>query len=206
VKSRSDTVKALVLVDIQNDFVPGGALAVPAGDQIIPVANGLQQLFEVVVATQDWHPPDHGSFAANHPGRKPGDVIELSGLPQILWPVHCVQNTTGAEFASGLNTARVARVFQKGVDPEIDSYSGFYDNGHRRATGLSEFLKEQKVQEVYVAGLATEYCVKFTAVDSVALGFRTHLIEDACRGLKPADAAAAIEEMKRAGVTVLQSK
>ncbi len=152
-------MKTLILIDIQNDFLPGGALAVPSGDHVIPVINRLQPQFELVVATQDWHPPDHGSFAANHPGRQVGDVIDLDGLQQILWPVHCVQNTHGAELAADLNTARVAKVFRKGTDSRIDSYSGFFDNGHRKTTGLGEFLKQQAVDEVYIAGLATDYCV-----------------------------------------------
>ena len=129
-------MRALILVDIQNDFVPGGALAVREGDRVVPIANALMPQFEIVVATQDWHPADHGSFAANHAGRKVGDVIELNGLPQVLWPVHCVQGTAGAEFVAGLDVSKVAKVFRKGTDREIDSYSGFYDNGHRRSTGL----------------------------------------------------------------------
>src|SRR5690348_16174351 len=166
-------MNALVLVDIQNDFVPGGTLAVPEGDRIVPICDRLQDCFDLVVATQDWHPRDHGSFAANHPGRKVGDVIDLNGLRQILWPVHCVQNTPGAAFVPGLDTQRVQRIFQKGTDPAIDSYSGFFDNGHRKATGLGEYLKERAVSDVYVAGLATDYCVKFTALDATQLGFKT---------------------------------
>lgn len=200
------SIKALVMVDVQNDFVPGGALPVPNGEEVVPALNRLQQLFEIVVATQDWHPLDHGSFAANHPGKKPGDMIELGGIPQVLWPVHCVQNTAGAEFVPGLNTARVVRIFQKGVDPDIDSYSCFFDNGHRRSTGLGDFLKEKKVDEVYIAGLATDYCVKYSSIDSIALGFKTHVIEDACRGLNEADVRAALEELKHAGVSILQSR
>ncbi|RYD67287.1 MAG: isochorismatase family protein, partial [Verrucomicrobiaceae bacterium] len=142
-------MNALILVDIQNDFLPGGALAVPGGDQIIPVLNELQRLFDLVVATQDWHPPEHGSFAAHHPDRQPGDRIDLQGLEQTLWPVHCVQDTPGADFASGLNQARWDKVIQKGTDPAIDSYSGLFDNGHRKATGLSEYLREKGVTDVY---------------------------------------------------------
>ncbi|MBI4328171.1 MAG: bifunctional nicotinamidase/pyrazinamidase [Chloroflexi bacterium] len=201
-------MNCLLLVDIQNDFLPGGALAVPDGDAVIPVANKLQPLFPLVVATQDWHPSNHGSFAANHPGRKQFDPIELNGLPQTLWPVHCVQGTAGAELAPGLQQGRIARVFPKGTDPGIDSYSGFFDNGHRQATGLGDWLKRKGVTEVGVCGLATDYCVKFTALDAVALGFKTCLIEDACRGvnLNPGDVAKAIQEMKDAGVRVLHSQ
>lgn len=197
----------MVLVDIQNDFLPGGALAVPQGDRVVPVANQLQPQFPLVVATQDWHPANHGSFAVNHPGKKVYDRIKLNGLEQTLWPVHCVQNSHGAQLASGLNQERIARVFRKGIDPEIDSYSGFFDNGHRRSTGLGEWLKTKGVAEVYVCGLATDYCVRFTALDAVQLGFKVHLIQDASRGvnLQPDDVANAIMEMKRAGVSVIQS-
>jgi nicotinamidase/pyrazinamidase len=200
-------MKALILVDIQNDFLPGGALAVPDGDQVIPVANALQSAFPLVVATQDWHPRNHGSFAANHPGRKIFEQIDLHGLPQTLWPMHCVQNTTGAELAPALKHERIARVFPKGTEPGIDSYSGFFDNGHRKSTGLGEWLKAQDVSEVFVCGLATDYCVKFTALDAVRLGFKTYLIEDASRGvnLQPDDVRKAIEEMQRAGVGVVRS-
>jgi len=201
-------MKALILVDIQNDFLPGGALAVPRGDEVIRVANRVSLKFELVVATQDWHPADHGSFAASHPGKKVGDVIDLHGLRQILWPVHCVQGTRGAEFAPGLETSGVARVFQKGTDPTIDSYSGFYDNGHRRSTGLGEYLRREGVSEVHVMGLATDYCVNFTALDAVQrLGFDTTLIQDGCRGvnLRPGDVDAAIEGMRRTGVRVTPS-
>jgi nicotinamidase/pyrazinamidase len=200
-------MKALILVDIQNDFLPGGALAVPGGDEILPVVNRLQDHFDLIVATQDWHPAAHGSFAANHPGKSPGERIDLHGFPQILWPVHCVQGTRGADFAPGLHREKWARVFPKGTDPVIDSYSGFFDNGHRRATGLGDYLREQGVTEVYVTGLATDYCVKFTALDAVKLGFRTMLIEDACRGvnLQPGDVRQAIDEMSAAGIHVLKS-
>ena len=200
-------MNALVLVDIQNDFVPGGALAVRDGDRVVPVANALMERFELAVATQDWHPADHGSFAANHPGKRVGEVIDLNGLPQVLWPVHCVQNTHGAELVVGLNRERIARIFQKGTDPRIDSYSGFFDNGHRRATGMGDWLKERGVREIYVMGLATDYCVKFTALDGRQLGFEMFLVEDGCRGveLKPGDVGRAVGEMKGAGVRVTQS-
>jgi nicotinamidase/pyrazinamidase len=199
---------ALNVTDIQNDFIPGGALPVPEGDEIVPIVNRLLPRFDIVVATQDWHPPNHGSFAANHPGKKPGDVIDLNGLRQILWPVHCVQNTSGAAFVRGLHGRAIAEVFQKGTDPGIDSYSGFFDNGHRKATGLADFLKGRNVTDLYLAGLATDYCIKFTALDAVALGFRTHVIEDACRGinLKSDDVVKAIEEMKAAGVMITNSE
>lgn len=200
-------MKCLVLVDIQNDFLPGGALAVPDGDAVVPVVNRLQPLFPLVVATQDWHPPNHGSFAANHPGKKVFEQIDLNGLPQTLWPTHCVQNTKGAKLAASLNRQRIARVFPKGTDAGIDSYSGLFDNGHRKSTGLGEWLQAQGVTEVFVAGLATDYCVKFTALDATQMGFKTNLVEDASRGvnLQPGDVKNAIEEMRRAGISVVTS-
>lgn len=198
---------ALVIVDIQNDFMPGGTLEVPAGDEVVPIANQLIPHFELVVATQDWHPPDHGSFAANHPGHQPGEVIELDGLQQILWPVHCLRNSTGAELFDELDEDELDRIFYKGTDASVDSYSGFIDNGHRRATGLGDFLKAQGTETVYILGVATDYCVKFTALDACELGFQTFLIEDACRGvnLQPGDVDKALTEMRAAGVTITNS-
>ncbi len=200
-------MNALILVDLQNDFLPGGALAVPRGDDVLPLANRLQSRFPLVIATQDWHPANHASFAANHPGRQPGDVIDLHGLPQVLWPVHCVQNTSGADFAPSLERQRIQSVFQKGTDPEIDSYSGFFDNGHRKSTGLGDYLREVGVQHVTLLGLATDYCVKATALDARTLGFATTLVVDACRGveLTPGDCERAIEEMRRADVRIITS-
>ncbi|HYO24614.1 MAG TPA: bifunctional nicotinamidase/pyrazinamidase [Lacipirellulaceae bacterium] len=201
-------MNALILVDLQNDFVRGGPLPVPEGDVIVPLVNRLQPRFDVVVATQDWHPPGHGSFAASHPGANVYDVVDLNGLPQVLWPVHCVQHTPGAAFVPGLDTRRIDRVFPKGTDPGIDSYSGFFDNGHRRATGLGEHLKALGVRDVYVCGLATDYCVKFTALDARLLGFDTFLLEDASRGVnvQPGDVTQAIESMRTAGVSVVRSE
>lgn len=202
-------MNALILVDIQNDFLPGGALAVPEGDLVIPIANRLQAVFPLVVATQDWHPANHSSFAANHPGKKVFEQIELNpGEPgQTLWPVHCVQGTSGAELAAGLQRERIAKIFPKGTDAGIDSYSGLFDNGHRRSTGLGEWLKAKGVTEVFVCGLATDYCVKFTALDADQFGFKTHFIEDASRGVKlqPNDARNAIVEMNRGGIATVQS-
>ncbi|HOB43226.1 MAG: bifunctional nicotinamidase/pyrazinamidase [Bacillota bacterium] len=200
-------MEALLLVDLQNDFLPGGALGVLEGDQVIPVANRVQEYFDIVIATADWHPPGHGSFASSHPGCKAGDVIELSGMPQVLWPDHCVQHTEGAEFSPHLNTGKIDKVIYKGMDPEIDSYSGFFDNGRQKATGLETYLRDQKVDTVYVMGLATDYCVKYTALDAVSLGYRTWLIEDGCRGVGVAegDVERALAEMKAAGVRVVKS-
>ena len=202
-----DQNTALILVDLQNDFCPLGALPVPEGDQVIPIANALMPHFSTVVAPQDWHPADHGSFAANHPWRKPGQTIDLNGLPQILWPIHCVQGSFGAEFVPELKQEGITKVFEKGTDPGIDSYSGFFDNGHRKATGLGDWLKKQGITRVYVLGLATDYCVKFTALDALQLGFETYLVEDASRGvnLAPGDVDQAVADMQAAGVQIVQS-
>ncbi len=198
---------ALLVIDLQNDFLPGGALPVANGDQVIPVINSIQNRFDIVLATQDWHPPDHGSFAANHRDRTPGEVIELNGISQVLWPVHCVQDTFGANFSAALHTQKIAKIFRKGTDPKIDSYSGFFDNGKKRATGLADYLRENDVDTIFLCGLATDYCVRFSAIDSVEAGFKTILIEDACRGveLTPGDSAQAIEAMRGAGVSIILS-
>lgn len=200
-------IRALILVDLQNDFVEGGALAVLDGKSVVEIANGMQPLFDVVLATQDWHPSDHQSFATAYPDKNVGDVIDLHGLPQVLWPRHCVQDTVGADFVATLNTDAIQHVVRKGTDPEIDSYSGFFDNGHRKQTEMTAVLKDAGVDEVWLMGIATDYCVKFTALDSVEQGFPTVLIADGCRAvnLKPGDGAAAIEEMRRAGVRVVES-
>jgi nicotinamidase/pyrazinamidase len=201
-------MNALIIVDVQRDFCPGGALPVPDGGDVVPVINTIQPRFDLVVATQDWHPADHGSFAANHPGHRPGEQIELAGLPQILWPVHCVQNTPGAELHPRLDRARIARVFRKGTNSCVDSYSGFFDNGRCSSTGLGDYLKGQGVTDVYVCGLATDHCVKATALDAVGLGFKTHLVENACRGveLHAGDVRRAIDQMRERGVVVMEAK
>jgi nicotinamidase/pyrazinamidase len=200
-------MNALIIVDLQNDFVEGGALPVAGGRDLVPIANELQCHFDIVVATQDWHPENHGSHVTNHPDREAGEVVQLAGRPQILWPAHCVEGTPGAEFVPGLESDRWVAVFKKGTDAEIDSYSGFFDNGRERATGLGKYLQDRGVTEVYVMGLATDYCVKFTALDAVRLGFKTMLIADACRGvdLRPGDVDRAIEEMRQAGVQILNT-
>ncbi|NVB78967.1 MAG: bifunctional nicotinamidase/pyrazinamidase [Kofleriaceae bacterium] len=200
-------MRALILVDLQNDFCPGGALAVERGHETIEVAKKLIPQFDIVVATQDWHPPHHKSFAANNPGTKVGDVIELEGLPQVMWPAHCVQGTRGAELHDALPRDAITEVFRKGTDPAIDSYSGFFDNGHRKATGLGEWLVARGVDHVVVLGLATDYCVKFTALDARNLGLDVTLVEDGCRAvnLSPQDEAKAIAEMRAAGVKVTTS-
>ncbi len=200
-------MRALVLVDLQYDFMPGGALAVARGDETVPVAQRVMPVFDTVVATQDWHPPNHKSFADNHPNKQPYDLHELGGLPQVLWPAHCVQGTRGAELHDDLDRARITRVFQKGTDPEIDSYSGFFDNGHRKSTGLDDWLKQRGVTELYVLGLATDYCVKFTTLDARQLGFEVSLIVDGCRGvnLHRDDSDKAIADMRAAGARIIDS-
>lgn len=193
---------ALILIDLQNDFLPGGALAVPGGDQVIAIANRLQERFDLVVATQDWHPANHVSFAANHPGKKVGEELEVGGQRQRLWPVHCVQNTPGAELAAGVDAQRIGHIVKKGTDPSVDSYSAFFDNDRRQSTDLADYLRAHRVVKVYLAGLATDYCVKATALDAVSLGFTVVVIENACRGVNvvPGDVDRAIAEILSAGV------
>lgn len=200
-------MKALILVDLQNDFMPGGALAVTEGDKTVEVANALMPTFDIVVATQDYHPKEHGSFASQYPEKQVGELVELSGLDQVLWPDHCVEGTEGVEFQSDLDMTKVTKVFPKGRDVSVDSYSGFYDNGHKNSTGMSEWLKEQGVDTVYVMGLATDYCVMFTALDAKTEGFETYLIEDGSRGvnLQDGDVENAIKEMKEKGIKIIQS-
>jgi nicotinamidase/pyrazinamidase len=195
----------LVLVDILNDFLPGGALPVPKGDAIIDVVNRLQEYFELVVATQDWHPPNHKSFASNHPGKRPFDVIELFGLKQTLWPDHCVQGSDGAKFAPGLHMNKVEAIFRKGTDPEIDSYSGFYDNAHRKSTGLASYLRGKDIDQVYVTGLAGDICVYATAMDSLDEGFQTYIIKDATRPLIEKDFTANNKTFTNKGGTLITS-
>jgi len=198
---------ALLIVDVQNDFLPGGALAVSDGDEIVSVINKLQEKFDFIVATQDFHPADHGSFAANHEGKNVYEEIELNGLTQTLWPVHCVQGSLGAEFHEELNPINWIAIFQKGKNPEVDSYSGFFDNARKANTGLGDFLQNEGIMNVFVTGLAQDYCVKFTALDSVSLGFKTYLITDATRAvnIKPTDGDKALSEMEREGVILIDS-
>jgi len=201
------TKRALVLVDIQNDFLPGGALAVKDGDKILPAINTLLgKPFDLVVATKDWHPHNHGSFATVH-HKKTGDIVDLHGLPQILWPPHCIQGTLGSEFGPGWDKSKIEMVFHKGIDKDIDSYSTFYDNGHRRTTGLDDCLKARGIKNIYIAGLTTEYCIKYSVLDAIELGFNVFVVEDGCRGvnLHAGDDARALKEMRKAGATILQS-
>ncbi|MEI5984775.1 UNVERIFIED_CONTAM: pncA [Trichonephila clavipes] len=176
-------MKALIIVDVQYDFLPGGSLAVAKGDEIIPVINYIQKDYDLLVATQDWHPDNHLSFASQHEGKLPFEVIDLFGLEQVLWPDHCVQGSYGAEFSEDLNMNRVEAIFRKGMERNIDSYSGFFDNGKRKDTGLAGYLKARKVDEVHVCGLAADYCVYFTAMDALAEGFKTNIISKATKAI-----------------------
>lgn len=176
-------MKALIIVDVQNDFLPGGALAVDKGDQVVPTINKLQEKFELVVATQDWHPAEHKSFASQHEGRRVFEEISLNGSPQVLWPDHCVQDSKGAAFSSELDQKRIEAIFRKGMEINIDSYSGFFDNGRKKATGLDDFLKGRGVTSVYIAGLAADFCVYFTALDALELGFESSIITDATKAI-----------------------
>ena len=198
-------MKALLLIDIQNDFLPGGRLAVADGDAIIPLVNALQAQFDLVVATQDWHPTGHQSFASSHAGRTQFEQIDLHGLPQVLWPDHCTQTSTGAELAPALHTGRIEAIFRKGMNLEIDSYSAFFDNGHRKSTGLTDYLRGRGVTEVCIAGLAADYCVYFTAKDALAEGFAATVIEDATRAISAEGWTAAKADLVQRGGQVLSS-
>lgn len=199
-------MNALILVDLQNDFMPGGSLAVPEGDAIVPLVNELQQAFPLVIATQDWHPRLHKSFASNHPGRRPFERIDLHGLEQVLWPDHCLQGSPGAMFHSGIKLDKVEAIFRKGMDPEIDSYSGFYDNGSRKSTGLAGYLRERKVSKVFVCGLAADYCVAFTARDALRENFDTFVIADATRPIAAAGMQQAFDQIRAAGGKIVESR
>lgn len=196
-------MNALLLIDLQNDFLEGGSLAVPKGNEVIPIINQIQSRFDLVVATQDWHPANHKSFASNHKGRRVFEKIDLNGLEQVLWPDHCVQGSRGAEFSAQLDTGRIEVIFRKGVDPEIDSYSGFYDNGRRKSTGMAGYLRDKGVTELYVAGLAADYCVYYSVLDAIAGGFDTYLIENATRAISEEGFKQARQEIiKRSGIIV----
>ena len=176
-------MKALLLVDIQNDFLPGGALPVPGGDAIIPAVNRLMGSFSLIVATQDWHPRGHSSFASSHAGKKPFDSIIYGDEHQTLWPDHCIQGTKGADFPALLDGKPVEAIFRKGTDPLIDSYSGFYDKDRRKSTGLAGYLRDKNIADVYLTGLAGDICVFETAMDSLREGFTTYFVQDATRPL-----------------------
>ncbi len=197
-------MKALLLVDLQLDFMPGGALAVREGDATVAVANALLPRFAQVACTQDWHPADHGSFASQHAGRRCGELVDLHGLQQVLWPDHCIQGSAGARFHPDLQLPADAIVFPKGQDRTVDSYSGFFDNGRRNATGLGDALRARGIRDLVVLGLATDYCVQFTALDAAELGFGVTLVVPGCRAvdLSAGDGDRAIERMRAAGVRI----
>lgn len=196
--------RALLLIDLQNDFLPGGALAVSDGDAVLPIANQLMAGAEHVVATQDWHPPGHGSFASSHDGVSVGDLFQLDGRDQVAWPDHCVQGTAGADFSSVLELDRIDHVVQKGTDPTVDSYSGFFDNDGQNPTGLDEYLKSLGIEHLDVIGLATDYCVMFTVLDALRLGYGVTVHLAGCRGvnLSEGDVDRAVETMRAAGATI----
>lgn len=199
-------MKTLIVVDVQNDFNPGGSLEVPNGDAIVPVINEIQDDFDLVVATQDWHPPNHSSFASNHDGREPFEQIKLNGMDQTLWPDHCVQGSKGAEFHPDLKTKKVEAIFRKGMDTEIDSYSGFFDNGHEKSTGLTGYLKEKGLEDIHFCGLAADICVYFTLKDAVNEGFNATLIEDATKPLDEDEFEKIKKELKEKGVEFVKSE
>ncbi|PPJ46159.1 bifunctional pyrazinamidase/nicotinamidase [Rhizobium sp. KAs_5_22] len=202
--------KALLLIDIQNGFCPGGNLPVEDGDKVVPVANALMKSgrYDLIVASQDWHPADHGSFASQHTDAKPFDMGELSGKPQVLWPDHCVEGTADAEFHPGLDLSAIAYVQKKGENPAVDSYSAFRDNDRAALTGLADYLSQKGVTELDLMGLATDYCVKFSALDAIDMlpGVKVRFIEDGSRGIDPQGVKAAIDEMKSAGVAIVSSR
>ena len=191
----------LLVIDVQNDFCPGGALAVAGGDQVVPVINALGRRFAHVALTQDWHPADHLSFAAQHPGRQAFETVALDYGAQTLWPAHCVQDTPGAAFHPGLALPRAELVLRKGFDRAIDSYSAFRENDRHKATGLAAYLRERGIARLYLAGLATDFCVAYSAVDAAELGFGVVVIEDACRAIDLGGSLAdAMARMRAAGV------
>jgi len=198
-------MKALIIIDMQNDFIPGGSLAVPDGDKIVPIINKLQQKFELVIATQDWHPQDHSSFAENQPGKKEFETVILHGMEQKLWPVHCVQNSYGAEFHPKIHSEKIEAIFRKGTNKEIDSYSGFYDNAHLKSTGLSGYLKDKGVNTLYFCGLAADYCVYYSIIDALKEGFKAVLLEDATRAISNEDFEIAKREIAHAGGKIIAS-
>ncbi len=199
---RPDT-EALIVIDVQNDFCPGGALAVDGGDEIVNEINAMMGSFQAVVLTQDWHPENHASFAANHAGRQPFDVIELAYGPQVLWPSHCVQGSAGADFHAGLDSDRADMIIRKGFRRQIDSYSAFFENDRKTATGLDGYLRSRGIDTLTLVGLATDFCVNYSALDAAKLGYSVRVIESACRAIDmDGSLFAARAAMKEAGVAL----
>ena len=199
-------MKTLLIIDVQNDFMPGGSLAVPDGDKIVPVINKIQHKFDLVVAAQDWHPIDHVSFASNHKGKSTFDEIEIHGKPQTLWPDHCVQGTEGAKFHPDLETKKWEAIFRKGTDKKIDSYSAFYDNGHLKSTGIAGYLKEKGATQLFLCGLAADICVYYSLYDAFKEGFACFFIEDASQPLDSEKLEELKKEMKYLGIQIISSK
>jgi len=199
-------MNALIAVDIQNDFCPGGTIPVNEGDQVVPVINRIRDLFDAVVFTQDWHPKNHVSFASTH-GRKVGEVIDVNAVPQILWPDHCIQNTPGARLHEGLVVKEGDFILHKGNDPGVDSYSAFFDNQRINKTILDDYLHDKGIRELFVTGLATDYCVKFSVLDALELGYAVTVISDGVRGvdLNPGDVDRAFKEMEEKGARIITS-
>lgn len=197
---------ALIVIDIQNDFLPGGSLAVPNGDEIIPIINKLQKQFDLIVITQDWHPANHKSFASSHKNKEPYDIIKLNGSDQVLWPTHCVQNSEGASVSAILETKRASLIIRKGMNPEIDSYSGFFDNEKRNSTGLAGYLTEKNVKKVSICGLAGDFCVYYTAMDALDLGFDVEIIADATKPINVDEFKIKLKTFKEKGGRVVESK
>lgn len=196
-------MNALILIDIQNDFLPGGSLEVPKGDEIIDNVNFIMDNYNIVVATKDWHPKDHISFASNHKNKNVGQIIKINNLDQMLWPDHCIKDSKGSEFPKKLNSHKIHKIFYKGVDSDIDSYSGFYDNGKIRSTGLSNFLKKSNINQVDIVGLATDYCVKYSSIDAYNEGFKTKVLCSCVRGISVQTTETAFKEMKDMGISII---
>ena len=202
-----DKYSALIVVDVQNDFCPGGGLAVTDGDKVVPVINKLMDSFSTIVATQDWHPSDHSSFSSNNSGTAVYDMKDLDGITQVMWPDHCVQGTDGADFHKELNTDKFSVVIRKGTQPRLDSYSGFLENDKKTPTGLKGYLTDKGIKKVYVTGLATDYCVLYTAMDAKSAGFEVYLVSDACRGVDfpEGNVDKAIQQMQENGIKIITS-
>jgi len=196
-------MKTLVIVDLQNDFIKGGSLEVPDGESIVDPINNIINNYDLILATKDWHPKDHVSFASNHQNKTVGEIITLNGIDQVLWPDHCVQNTFGSDFPESLNVSNLKKVIYKGIETQIDSYSGFFDNGKIRSTGLSDYLKEKSVKKIDYVGLATDYCLKYTTLDSVSEGFQTRVLVNCIKGIEAKGCERAIKEMKCKGIELV---
>ena len=201
---REDDV--LLIIDVQRDFCPGGRLAISEGDAVVPLINGIAPHFEHVILTQDWHSPRHQSFASVHPGKRPYEAVDLSYGPQTLWPDHCVQGTPGAEFHPALDTTRAELILRKGFRPNIDSYSAFFENDKQTPTGLASYLRERGLKRIFLAGLAYDYCVRYSALDTVRAGFPAFVLEDGCRAVNlPSSVDETNREFAQAGVHRMQS-